>query len=64
MKIGGIRELTIPSDKGYGAAGSGDKIPANSPLKFVIMAIPTPEAISEPAVPQDLLDYYQKNNAQ
>jgi len=64
MKVGGVRELTIPADKGYGSTGSGDKIPANSPLKFVIMVIPTPDAIAEPAVPQELLDYYNKNNVQ
>lgn len=35
MKIGGVRELTIPSDKAYGESGSGEDIPANTPLKFV-----------------------------
>jgi len=64
MKTGGIRELTIPSDKAYGEAGSGDKIPANTPLKFILMVIPTPEAINEPEVPQELLEYYQQNSAQ
>lgn len=64
MKVGGVRELTIPADKAYGSAGSGDKIPANSPLKFVIMVIPTPDSIAEPAVPQELMDYYNKTSAQ
>jgi len=64
MKVGGVRELTIPSEKAYGKAGSGDKIPANSPLKFIIMVIPTPKEIKEPAVPQELIDYYQQNSAQ
>lgn len=45
MKVGGIRLITIPSDKAYGPAGSGEKIPANSPLKFIIMVVPTPETI-------------------
>jgi len=36
MKIGGKRKLTIPSDLAYGEAGSGDKIPPSSPLKFDI----------------------------
>lgn len=40
MKIGGVRELTIPSDLAYGETGGGDDIPPNTPLKFVIMAIP------------------------
>ncbi len=56
MKIGGVRELTIPSDKAYGATGSGADIPANTPLKFVIMAIPTPPTIE---IPAELLQYYQ-----
>ncbi|MDB5167314.1 MAG: putative Peptidylprolyl isomerase [Candidatus Saccharibacteria bacterium] len=58
MKVGGIRELTIPSDKAYGATGSGANIPANTPLKFVIMIIPTPDAIAQPAVPAELEKYY------
>lgn len=40
MKVGGVRELTIPSDLAYGEAGSGDVIPPNTPLKFIIMIIP------------------------
>jgi len=42
MKIGGVRELTIPANKAYGDKAQGDKIPANSPLKFVVMAIEKP----------------------
>jgi FKBP-type peptidyl-prolyl cis-trans isomerase len=60
MKIGGVRELTIPSNLAYGANGSGEKIPANTPLKFVIMIIPTPELIAQPEVPAELLKYYSK----
>ncbi len=56
MKIGGIRELTIPADKAYGATGQGSNIPPNTPLKFVIMAVPTPPTIP---VPAELLQYYQ-----
>lgn len=48
MKIGGVRELTIPANLAYGETGSGT-IPANSPIKFVLMAIPplTAEEIAE-----------------
>lgn len=36
MKVGGKRDLTIPSTLGYGAAGAGEDIPPNSTLKFNI----------------------------
>jgi len=52
MKINGVRELTIPSEKAYGSSGSGSTIPADTPLKFVVMAIPLPATIS---VPPELL---------
>lgn len=39
MKVGGVREITIPSDKAYGESGSGDDIPPNTPIKFIIMVI-------------------------
>jgi FKBP-type peptidyl-prolyl cis-trans isomerase len=58
MKIGGVRELTIPADKAYGDQARGDKIPANSPLKFVIMIIPAPEKILEPPMPAELQKFY------
>lgn len=48
MKIGGIRELTIPAAKAYGDKGSGEDIPANTPIKFVVMAIPKPAEITPP----------------
>jgi len=54
MRINGVREITIPSDKAYGEKGQGDNIPPNTPLKFVVMAIPAPEAIAQPNYPQEL----------
>lgn len=59
MKVGGVRVLTIPSDKAYGEAGGGETIPANTPLKFVIMIIPAPEAIAEPQASDELIKLYQ-----
>lgn len=47
MKIGGVRELTIPSVMGYGESEQGS-IPANSPLKFIVMLIEKPAAIEVP----------------
>ena len=59
MKIGGVRELTIPANKAYGDKAQGDKIPANSPLKFVVMAIEKPDDIPEPEMPEVMKRYYR-----
>lgn len=48
MKLGGVRELTIPADLAYGDKGSGDLIPPHTPIKFIVLAIPTPETIPLP----------------
>jgi len=59
MKVGGVRELTIPADKAYGKQGQGEDIPANTPLKFIIMAIPHVTPPASPQMPAELLQYYQ-----
>lgn len=61
MKVGGVRVLSIPSEQGYGPTGSGESIPPNTPLKFVMMVIPTPEAI-QPS--QELLELDARLNKQ
>ena len=61
MKVGGVRELSIPSDKGYGKEGN-DTIPGDTPLKFIVMTIPLPdkgEEIPEPQVSDELKRLYQ-----
>ena len=55
MKIGGVREVTIPSDKAYKETGQGDDIPPNTPLRFVIMAIDMPAQIDQPEYPASLM---------
>ncbi len=61
MKVGGVRELIIPSGLAYGETGSGDKIPANTPLKFVLMLIQKPDTIVQPEPSDELVKYYQQS---
>lgn len=59
MKVGGVREITIPSEKAYGESGSGESIPPNTPLKFIILVIP--EDPIEPS--QELIELYGRLGA-
>jgi len=60
MKVGGVREISIPSELAYGEAGSGESIPPNSDLKFVVMTIPTPEQIPQPEPSEELVTLYTR----
>ena len=57
MKIGGVRMLTVPSAKGYGEVGQG-KIPANTPLRFIVMPIRELETLEQPQPSKELLQAY------
>ena len=57
MQIGGIREISIPSALGYGDQDQGS-IPANSPLRFVVMLVPR---VDEVEVPDELNNLYLKS---
>ena len=36
MRVGGVRQLTIPASMGYGARGAAGVIPPNAALKFEV----------------------------
>lgn len=54
MRVGGVRELTIPADKAYGVVGSKNpedeskSIESNMPIKFIVMLIPKFETVPMP----------------
>lgn len=52
IKAGGRRQLDIPSDLAYGESGSGDAIPPNSAISFVVQAL----AVIAPIDPADAPD--------
>ena len=58
MKVGGVRELTIPSKLAYAERGQGEDIPANTPLKFIMMVIPRFDEIKAPEVTPEMMQAY------
>lgn len=62
MQVGGVRQLTIPSDMGYGELGSQDPmtgeyaIEPDTPLRFIVMVVEVPEEpdIMEPVMNPEL----------
>lgn len=58
LKIGGIYKLSIPSEKAYGSEGAGEDIPANTPLKFIVMPIEILKTYKEPQVTPEILEAY------
>lgn len=54
MKLGGVRELTISGDLAYGEQEMCDS--TNTPLKFVVMAIESPEELKK--LNQELEELY------
>ena len=58
MKIGGVRELTIPSSKAYKEQGQGEDIPANTPLRFILFVIPKIEEIKQPEITEEVIQAY------
>jgi FKBP-type peptidyl-prolyl cis-trans isomerase len=48
MKIGGARLITIPPDKAYTSDDNKEHELYGLPLKFIVMAVPTPEDIPYP----------------
>lgn len=59
MKVGGVRELSIPASLAYGEKGSGTDIAPNTPIKFVVMVIAKLDPIPAAEIPEALLRYYQ-----
>lgn len=53
MKVGGRRQLDIPADLAYGSAGSGDAIPPDSAISFVVdmlAIVPAIDPADEPPI--------------
>ncbi len=56
MKVGGIRQLTMPASLGYGDQENGN-IPANSTLRFIVYLIDNSDA---PEPSKELIKLYER----
>lgn len=56
MKIGGVREITIPAELAYGDQEVG-QIPANTPLKFIVMLV---DPIEDIELPDEAYELYEE----
>lgn len=55
MHEGGVRLLTIPAELAYGETGSGESIPPNTPLRFIMFVLPADiELPEQPEMPEEL----------
>ncbi|MCL2038578.1 FKBP-type peptidyl-prolyl cis-trans isomerase [Candidatus Saccharibacteria bacterium] len=56
LRVGGVREITIPFQKAYGETAFGN-IPAMAPLKFIVMRVPY---VEEPEPSDELYELYME----
>ena len=54
LRVGGVREISIPYQKAYGETAFGN-IPAMAPLKFIVMRVPY---VAEPEPSDELYNLY------
>ena len=55
MREGSARLMTIPSSLAYGETGSGEDIPANTPLRFIMFVLPSDVKLpQQPEMPEEL----------
>lgn len=55
MKVGGVRELTIPASKAYGETGAGEKIKPNTPIRFIVVVVDKVEKVTYPSIVPEMI---------